>query len=39
MEEKNTAPGGKDQERVVSKFGNTKVEITKDYVLCTIRDG
>ena len=37
MEEKNTAPGGKDQERVVSKFGNTEVEVTKDRITLSVR--
>ena len=37
MEEKNTAPGGNDQERVVSKFGNTEVEVTKDRITLSVR--
>ena len=37
MESKNTAPGGQDQERVISEFGDTEVEITKDQITLSVR--
>ena len=33
MESKNTAPGGQDQERIVSEFGNTK-EMEREHPFC-----
>ena len=36
-EERKPAPGGQDQERVVSRFGNTEATITKDKITELVR--